>query len=96
MFIDQAAKQNPAAGNRPRPTVWTETNPENLGNLENPAHILLILSILLQILLILLRITPTNRDESSYLSPEKMLGTCEPYVHAAESTHAPSLSHRTR
>ena len=36
MSIDLAAKQNPAAGNRPRPTVWTETHLENLAHLVNP------------------------------------------------------------
>ena len=42
------------------------------------------------------RITPTNRGESSGLSPERRSRTYELSVLAVESTHALSLSHQIR
>ena len=48
---DEFFRRQRRRGTGPRTTVRPETNPANLANLENPAHILLILEILLEILL---------------------------------------------
>ena len=44
---DEFFRRQRRRGTGPRTTVRPETNPENLANLANPAHILLILKILL-------------------------------------------------